>query len=184
MGDITISTADAEIIIRHRAPPLVELESTIETPLAFERGSVTSPRWIKVAADGGHLPADSTRTDHVAVLDTHRRKLIYPHSIGVDGKRAQAKELLKSVTALDALGGGWQMAGREDAESILDLSRHNPAVDPNLFPGIKPEWHVTSTPAAWAPASAAWWVDFLYGGVSDYDLGYDGWALAVRPAGQ
>ncbi|MCD7096903.1 reverse transcriptase domain-containing protein [Stenotrophomonas sp. MMGLT7] len=38
--------------------------------------------------------------------------------------------------------------------------------------------------AAWAPASAAWWVNFNNGNVNDNNLDNDGWALAVRPAGE
>ena len=38
--------------------------------------------------------------------------------------------------------------------------------------------------AAWAPASAAWWVNMNNGNVNDNNLNNDGWALAVRPAGQ
>ncbi|WP_411832298.1 DUF1566 domain-containing protein [Pseudoxanthomonas mexicana] len=141
-------------------------------------------QYFKVLADGTQVHASNPRTDHVAVLDTIRNLHIHPHSIGVKGKPAPAKKLPTAVAKLDMLGGGWRMASREEAESILDLSRFNPAVDINLFPGIKPGWHATSTPAAWAPASAAWFVNFNYGGVFDDDLDLEGWALAVRPAGQ
>ena len=38
--------------------------------------------------------------------------------------------------------------------------------------------------AAWAPASAAWWVNMNNGNVNDNNLDNDGWALAVRSAGK
>ena len=38
--------------------------------------------------------------------------------------------------------------------------------------------------AAWAPARAAWWVNFNNGDVNDNDTDNDGFALAVRPAGE
>ncbi|WP_411832301.1 reverse transcriptase domain-containing protein [Pseudoxanthomonas mexicana] len=38
--------------------------------------------------------------------------------------------------------------------------------------------------AAWAPASAAWFVNFNNGDVNDNNLDNEGWALAVRPAGK
>lgn len=143
-----------------------------------------STKYLKVLADGSQVPADDPRTDHVAVLDTTRNLLIHPHSIGINGKPAPLAKLLTALVHLDVLGGGWQLATREEAESILDLSRFDPAVDPNLFPGIKPRGHITATPAAWAPARAAWWVGFGNGGVGgDVTFG-DGFALAVRPAGQ
>ncbi|HDS1654953.1 TPA: DUF1566 domain-containing protein [Stenotrophomonas maltophilia] len=65
----------------------------------------------------------------------------------------------------------------------LDDTRHEPAIDTSLFPGVLPRWHWTSTPCAWSSASA-WLVSFGNGhvGVSPrYDLGF---ALAVRRAGQ
>jgi len=143
------------------------------------------PKYLKVLSDGSRLPADDPRTDHVAVLDTTRSLLIHPHSITVDGESAPRDKLLAAIAELDILGGGWQLATREEAESILDLSRHDPSVDPSLFPGIRTDdWHVTSTPAAWAPARACWWVDFSYGDVYFYDVDLNGFALAVRPAGQ
>ena len=143
-----------------------------------------STNYLKVLSDGSQVPASDPRTDHVAVLDTTRNLLIYPHSIGVNGKAAPLAKLLEAVLKIDVLGGGWKQATREEAESILDLSRFDPAVDPNLFPGIKPRAHITATPAAWAPARAAWWVDFGLGGVYGGGSGGGGFALAVRPAGQ
>ncbi len=146
--------------------------------------AASNRQYFKVLADGTQVPASDPRTDHVAVLDTSRSLQVYVNSVGVNGKRAPFKKLTQALPKLDVLGGGWRMASREEAESILDLSRFGPAVDPSLFPGIKPEGHFTSTPAAWAPARAAWWVAFDSGGVCSDNLDNDGWALAVRPAGQ
>ncbi len=141
-------------------------------------------QYFKVLADGTQVPMTDQRTDHVAVLDTTRNLLLYPQSIGVNGKRARQEKLKEAVAGLDVLGGNWRMADVNEAASIIRRDRHDPAVDTNLFPGIKPGWHATSTPAAWAPASAAWFVYFYDGGVVDGNLGSEGWALAVRPAGQ
>ncbi|MCD7096905.1 DUF1566 domain-containing protein [Stenotrophomonas sp. MMGLT7] len=146
----------------------------------------TSEQYFKVLADGSQVPASDPRIDHVAVLDTVRNLLIHPHSIGINGKAASGYRLKEEnvVAQVDALGGGWRFADDEEAASIIRRDRYAPAVDPNLFPGIKPDWHLTSTPAAWAPASAAWWVVFGSGVVCGFDLDLGGWALAVRPAGQ
>jgi hypothetical protein len=140
--------------------------------------------YMKVLADGTRVPATDPRTDHVAVLDTTLQLLIYPHSVGVDGKRAKQAQLKDAVAKLDVLGGGWRLAERHEAESIIDLTRHDPAVNPSLFPGIKSAGHITATAAAWAPARAAWWVGLSGGGVYGHLLNYDGLALAVRPVGQ
>ena len=142
-------------------------------------------QYFKVLADGTRVPASDPRTDHVAVLDTTRNLLIHPHSIGINGKAARdVRDLKPVVEQLDILGGGWRIADVDEAASIIRRDRYSPAVDQNLFPGIQPAWHVTSTPAAWAPARAAWWVGFDLGFVFDYFTDLDGFALAVRPAGQ
>ena len=65
----------------------------------------------------------------------------------------------------------------------LDDTRHEPAIDTSLFPGVLPRWHWTSTPCAWSSASA-WSVDFSLGGVSSNLRDSHGFALAVRRAGQ
>ncbi len=143
-----------------------------------------SEQYFKILADGTQVPMTDPRTDHVAVLDTMLNLLFYPRSIGVNGRRARQEKLKEEVAKLDVLGSDWRMADADEAASIIRRDRYNPAVDTNLFPDIKPGWHVTSTPAAWAPASAAWFVDFYGGSVSDCNLVNEGWALAVRPAGQ
>jgi hypothetical protein len=141
-------------------------------------------RYMKILADGTKVPATDPRTDHLAVLDTLLRLEFHVNSVGVNGKRASPAALKKAVAKLDVLGGKWRIAVPAEGVSIVDYTRFNPAVDPNLFPGIKPELHYAGTPAAWAPASVAWWVDFSSGGAYDYLIDGDGWALAVRAAGQ
>lgn len=142
-------------------------------------------KYLKVLSDGTRVPASDPRTDHVAVLDNTRNLLFLAHSVGINGERADdARNLKAAVEQIDILGGGWRIASIDEAASIIRRDRHDPAVDPTLFPGIRTDWHVTSTPAAWAPARACWWVCFLYGSVYLGVVGGDGFALAVRPAGQ
>lgn len=142
------------------------------------------PKYLKVLSDGTRVPADDPRTDHVAVLDVEHNLLLYVNSVGKDGKKIKPKDAQAAVDLIDALGGGWLAADRTQAQLFLDLTKYGPAFDSNLFPGLKADWHVTTTPAAWAPARAAWWVNFVGGGVFGGNLNYDGFALAVRPAGQ
>lgn len=140
--------------------------------------------YLKVLVDGSHVPVTDRRTDHVAVLDVTRRLLIHPYSVDFNGQAAPLAQLLVALVRLDVLGGGWRLALRREAESILDLSRADPAVDANLFPGIKARAHITATPVAVQPARASWWVSYatgtVYCGVNDVG----GFALAVRPFGR
>ena len=83
----------------------------------------------------------------------------------------------------------WALGTRNEAAWIIDDdTRRAPAVDPDLFPGIKPDWHWTSSALmnrdGTASASVAWCVYFYYGSVSYYHRDDDGFALAVRRSGQ
>uniref|UniRef100_UPI001953E0A4 Lcl C-terminal domain-containing protein n=1 Tax=Stenotrophomonas maltophilia TaxID=40324 RepID=UPI001953E0A4 len=66
--------------------------------------------------------------------------------------------------------------------ALVDDTRHEPAIDTSLFPGVLPRWHWTSTSCAWSSASA-WGVGFSLGNVSSYPRYSNGFALAVRRAG-
>lgn len=155
--------------------------------------SATSPQRSKtvnihkILADGTHLPPDSDRIDHVAVLFPDAGLMIHPVSLGLaDGSslpnwdacdtRCRDLRVLKHDD--------WQLASREEWERyVLDLTRHDPAVDPNLYPGIKSTWHWTRTAAAWS-SSSAWGVHSYSGLVGSRPRGYYGFALAVRRVGQ
>jgi hypothetical protein len=92
----------------------------------------------------------------------------------------------KAEKACTALGEGWRMPTRMELESILDLTRHDPAVDIERFPDTKSGWYWSSTPCAW-DSSVAWIVHF-HGGYAYSSHRGDGYAFvrAVRslPAGQ
>ena len=78
----------------------------------------------------------------------------------------------------------WRLPTRAELAALIDDTRHEPAIDTNFFPRVKPRWHWTSTPAAWSSASA-WLVGFDNGYVSYSGPRISGgFALAVRRAGQ
>ena len=88
--------------------------------------------------------------------------------------------------ACAALGEGWRLPTRQELESILDLTRHKPAIDTARFPDTKSDWYWTSTPYAWSP-DFAWFVCFGYGNVDDVLRDSNGCCVrAVRsvPSGQ
>ena len=92
--------------------------------------------------------------------------------------------------ALDAAGAcriaghdDWALPGRQQLLSLVDLTKYSPAIDTDAFPDFPSRWFWTSDLCAWSSASA-WFVDFSNGYVYDYHRDYDGFALAVRRAGQ
>jgi hypothetical protein len=100
-----------------------------------------------------------------------------------DGERATYK---KAEAACAALGEGWRLPTRMELESILDLSRHGPAVDPARFPDTQSSWYWSSTPCAWS-SDHAWVVSFVNGYASyDHRVNYSAFVRAVRasPSGQ
>jgi hypothetical protein len=92
----------------------------------------------------------------------------------------------KAEKACAALGEGWRLPTRMELESILDLTRHEPAIDTDRFPDTQSGAYWTSTPCAWS-SDYAWFVNFADGNADSYHRGsYDAFVRAVRsvPAGQ
>ena len=181
MNDITISTATAEIVIRPKEPAMTLLAVDGYASLPQASG------FTKVLADGTELTADSTRTDHVAVID-HCTDLMWSvESLGStedtdDGISQEA--CAKRCSELRLLGhADWRLPTRSELAALVDATRHEPAIDTALFPRVKSRWHWTSTPCAWSSASA-WGVHFDDGLVSYSPRSFSGFALAVRRAGQ
>ncbi len=77
----------------------------------------------------------------------------------------------------------WALPSRQQLLSLVDLSRHNPAIDTDAFPEFPSRWFWTSDLCAWSSASA-WLVSFNYGYVYLLHRCLNGFALAVRRAGQ
>jgi hypothetical protein len=92
----------------------------------------------------------------------------------------------KAEKACTSLGEGWRLPTRMELESILDLTRHEPAIDTDRFPDTKSGSYWTSTPCAWS-SGYAWIVHFSYGFADGYHRGGSlAFVRAVRsvPAGQ
>ena len=155
-----------------------------------ERSNADAPvlaGFTKVLGDGTHLPTGADRTDHVAVIDHSTGLMWSVESLGSkedadDGITQEACEArCRELTLLGV--NDWRPPTRAELAGLIDDTRHEPAIDTSLFPRVKPRWHWTSTPCAWSSASA-WGVNFSGGNVSDGRRGYNGFALAVRRAGQ
>ena len=99
----------------------------------------------------------------------------------LDGKTVDYKAALAAV---EALGEGWRLPTRFELESLLDLSRHDPAIDIEKFPDTKSSWYWTSTPCAWND-TAVWVVHFHYGNVHySFPRNYDYACVRAVRAGQ
>jgi len=148
---------------------------------------VPIPRFTKLLVDGTQLPPESDRTDHVAVIDHGTGLMWSVESLGSkddadEGMTQEAAEACcRELTLLSV--NDWCLPTRAELATLVDDTRHEPAIDTSLFPRVKPRWHWTSTPCAWSSASV-WLVLFSYGGVGSAPRDGYGFALAVRRAGQ
>ncbi|HDS1633524.1 TPA: DUF1566 domain-containing protein [Stenotrophomonas maltophilia] len=182
MNAITIrTTGEAEIFISSetiRPGHLIELDDD-QSIHRYAAGHT------KLFADGTNAAGSDPRTDHVAVID-HATGLMWAvKSIGdSDGDPMSQADCDKACRELRLLGyDDWGMPTRAELAALVDDTRHEPAIDTSLFPGVLPRWHWTSTPCAWSSASA-WGVYFGHGYVSSLRRLSYGFALAVRRAGQ
>ncbi len=145
------------------------------------------PDFIRLLSDGTRLYADSTRTDHAAVIDTTSGLMWSVESLGDhtdEGDGITQEHCIERCKQSRLLGyDDWRLPTRAELVRLIDDSRHDPAIDPAIFPRVKPRWHWTSTPCAWSSASA-WGVDFDNGSVYGYHRSGGGFALAVRRVGQ
>ena len=77
----------------------------------------------------------------------------------------------------------WTLPSRQQLLTLVDLTRYSPAIDTDAFPDFPSSWFWTSDLAAWSSASA-WSVYFYHGYVNYFNRSFNGFALAVRRAGQ
>lgn len=105
-------------------------------------------------------------------------KLEWSHTL-LDGKTVTYEAAEKAVAEL---GDGWRLPTRQELESILDLSRHKPAIDTDKFPDTKNEYYWSSTPCAWN--SSAVWVVYFDFGLVDFSLRSDNGCVRAVRSGQ
>lgn len=90
-------------------------------------------------------------------------------------------DALQAALKCDVGGNKWQLPTRGDLLTLVDDTRHKPAIDTEAFPDTKNDWYWSSTPTAWS-ASAAWIVYFDLGLAYDLDRDYHACVRAVRVA--
>ncbi len=105
-------------------------------------------------------------------------ELEWSHTL-LDGETVTHEEAL---AAIKELGPGWRMPTRQELESLLDLSRHDPAIDTTKYPDTQSRFYWTCTPCAWN--SDAVWVVYFYGGGVDYHHRNSGGCVRAVRSGQ
>ncbi len=175
MTQLTIETGDVRITVAPQS-------TSISVVNAFDRGDLAEysrdaarrlvnavaatpqPRFTKLDASGRELSAGATGK-HSAVIDTTTGLMWSVESLGdeTDADSGVAHDhAVQRCKDLRLLGfEDWRLPTRAELAGLIDDTRHEPAIDTDAFPGVKPRWHWTSTPCAWSSASA-WYVYFHY----------------------
>jgi len=134
-------------------------------------GAVGGPRFV----DQG----DGTVIDTVSRLQWSKATLT--------PKCISQHDALKLCEGLSLAGyGDWRLPTRAELLTLVDDTRHQPAINVDAFPDTKNDWYWTSTVCAWSSARA-WCVSFYDGGCGSGLRGsFNGLVRAVRsvPAGQ
>lgn len=151
MSSITIETNDTTVVIQTRTKPLAALDAVTAAPPAPSHPASTS--------------ADYSVTDYGTVID---------HASGLEWQRDPFpdemtwEEADKACRALQ-LGGytDWRLPTRIELLTLVDDTRHKPAIDTAQFTNTPSTWFWTSTPAARNPSEFAWFV-YFYNGDSSY----------------
>lgn len=142
------------------------------------RPTNTVARFIKLDAKGKRLPANANAWD--AVLDT-TTNLIWSRTLPVD--LVTQPEAVKAASEHVICGKTGRLPTRVELLTLVDDTRHSPAIDTAFFPNCKSNWYWTATRAAPSPGDYAWIVSFNDGGSSWNFQTYYGFFRAVR-AGQ
>ncbi|MEO6102544.1 MAG: DUF1566 domain-containing protein [Pseudoxanthomonas sp.] len=133
--------------------------------------SSTAPRFTHTRANDG---APLTATDSATGLQWAVKAL----------PRAKQSQQIAACAALDLDGHtDWRLPTRAELLTLVDLTKYDPCIDTDAFPEFPASWFWTSDECAWSSASA-WLVGFYDGHVYYLPRGLDGFALAVRRAGQ
>lgn len=112
--------------------------------------------------------------DHSVVTDTKTGLAWTKTTIAKDVTYEQAEK------AVAALGEGWRLPTADELSTLVDRSRHEPAIDTDAFPDTQCDIYWTSTPCAWNPEAAVWVVGFDLGIVNVLRRGFVGCVRAVR----
>lgn len=76
-------------------------------------------------------------------------------------------------------GGGWRVPSMKELQTLLDVNRPMPTLDPMAFPGASPDDHWTSSPLA-GSTTDAWYVSFRLALAGTIDRGNLNWVRCVR----
>lgn len=133
---------------------------------------MSTPRFT--ITDTSKSPALDPRITHDAVTGLDWQTVPFPDRMSWAEAKAAAEAL--------RLGGhdDWRLPTRAELLTLVDDTRHSPAIDTEAFPSTPLYWFWTATPYAESPHRCAWIVNFGIGSVSVGNHNYHHYLRAVR----
>ena len=138
-----------------------------------------SPRYT-VSADGQEV------TDNQTSLIWRRcaEGTVFSGGIcaGTPIQLGQVESLQRAASQANATGVAWRLPNPNDLFSIVDQTRHGPAIDPAAFPNTPQDgfWSASPSVVSGGSASDGWSVDFFAGGVGYGYRTYGAYLRLVR----
>jgi hypothetical protein len=153
----------------------------VEVEVAFLDGKpAPRPRFIKLDGAGAELPADAKQW--AAVFDRSTGLMWSAENVG--NERLNHEAATKACAELQLCGlADWRLPTRAELLTLVDDTRHEPAIALEFFPTCRSSWYWTSTPAAWSPSACAWIVHFSLGNAYYYPRNHGAFVRAVRSVG-
>jgi len=132
----------------------------------------------KITAAG--KPTKPSAKTHAAVIDQRNHLMWTAKDIGT-APFGEAPALVADLNR-SAFAGftDWRLPTVEELLTLVDRTRHHPAIDTDAFPSCKGGWYWSSTVDAESPSVCAWFVYFNYGYCYLGGQGYQGRVRAVR----
>jgi len=132
----------------------------------------------KITATG--KPAKTTAKTHVAVVDP-RHNLMWTAKDAGTATFGNAPALVKGLNRKAYAGfTDWRLPTADELLTLVDRSRHHPAIDTDAFPSCSGGWYWSSTVDAESPSDFAWCVFFHYGNCNLSSQYLQGRVRAVR----
>src|SRR5947208_2272718 len=89
----------------------------------------------------------------------------------VDAQMLQWRQAGAACGCLDLAGHrDWRLPSRIELVSIVDFTRHDPAIDGGAFPDTPTDWFWSSSPVSGSDPPAAWYVAFFDGNTHQAEL--------------
>lgn len=120
-------------------------------------------------------PKLKTSTRFVTLPDGYVRDL----TTGLDWGKSSSEYMNLSKAKDFCVKNGGRLPTMKELQSLVDYTKHDPAIDKDFFPDTKSAWYWTSDITAWDKV-AVWCVSFNGGNVSYDDEGFNSDVRPVR----